>query len=74
MRFVKGAKSYVSLLIEHIRKEDETYFPMAEKALSEMQKKELLESFEELEKTWASPKERVSILQILRDQEHTFLD
>jgi len=74
VRFVESAKSYISLLIEHIHKEDETYFPMAEKTLSEMQKKELLVSFEELEKTGASYKERVSILQTLRDLEHTFLD
>ena len=74
VRFVKGAKSYISLLIEHIRKENETYFPMVEKALSEKQKEELLKSFGELEKTGASPKERVSTLQTLRDLEHTFLD
>ena len=66
VRFVESAKSYISLLIEHIHKENEIYFPMAEKALSEMQKKELLESFEELE-TGASRKEYASMLQILRD-------
>jgi hemerythrin-like domain-containing protein len=66
VRFVESAKSYISLMIEHIQKEDEIYFPMAEKALSEMQKKELLESFEELE-TGDSRKEYSSMLQILKD-------
>ena len=70
--FVERAKSYISLLIEHIRKEDETYFPMVEKALSEKQKKELLKSFEELEKTGAGHNEQASTLQILRDLEHSF--
>jgi len=74
VRFVKRAKSYISLLIEHIRKEDETYFPMVEKALSEKQKKELLKSFEELEKTEAGHDEQASTLHILRELEDSFPD
>jgi len=73
-RFVERAKSYISLLIEHIHKEDETYFPVVEKALSEKQKKELLRSFEELEKTGTGLDEQASTLQILRDLEHSFPD
>jgi hemerythrin-like domain-containing protein len=72
-QFVESAKSYISLLIEHIRKEDEIYFPMAEKALSERQKKELWESFGELGRTGADRKEHASMLQILQDLGHTFL-
>jgi hemerythrin-like domain-containing protein len=72
-RFVESAKSYISLLSEHIRKEDEIYFPMAEKALTEMQKKELLESFGGFERTETGRKEHGSMLQILRNLEHTFL-
>ena len=72
-QFVESAKSYISLLSEHIRKEDEIYFPMAEKALSEMQKKELLESYEKFERTETGRKEHASMLQILRNLEHTFL-
>jgi hypothetical protein len=45
---------------------------MVEKALSEKQKKELLKSFEELEKTGAGHNEQASTLQILRDLEHSF--
>ncbi len=73
LRFVESAKSYISLLIEHIHKEDEIYFPMAEKAFSEMQKKELLESFEEFERTETGHKEHASMLQILRNLEQTVL-
>lgn len=73
-QFVESAKSYISLLSEHIRKEDEIYFPLAEKALSERQKKELWESFEELERTGAGRKEHASMLKILQDLEHTFPD
>lgn len=73
-RFVRSAKSYISLLGEHIRKEDEIYFPLAEKAISESQKKELWESFEEVEKKGDAPKEHASMLKILRELESTFLD
>lgn len=72
VQFVERAKSYISLLIEHIRKEDETYFPMVEKAISEMQKKKLLKSFEELKKTEAGHNEQASMLHILRDLEDSF--
>lgn len=60
-RFVERAKSYIHLLIEHIRKEDEAYFPTVEKALSEKQKKELLKSFEEREMTEAGRNEYASM-------------
>ncbi len=72
-QFVESAKNYISLMSEHIRKENEIYFPMAEKALSEIQKKELLESFEKLEETGANRKKRASMIQILQDLEHALL-
>ena len=72
-RFVERAKNYISPLTEHIRRENEIYFPIVEKLLSEKQKKEVLDSFEELDKTMARHNEYSSMLQILRNLEHTFL-
>ena len=73
-RFVERAKNYISLLTEHIRRENEIYFPIVEKLLSEKQKKELLDSFEELDKTMARHNEYSSMLQTLQNLERVFPD
>jgi hemerythrin-like domain-containing protein len=49
LQFVIHARAYVSLLREHIHKEDHCLFPMAEQALSEEDQRDLLESFGEVE-------------------------
>lgn len=41
----EGARSFVTLLSEHIEKEDGILFPMAEKELSEAQKDRILKQF-----------------------------
>lgn len=46
---VENAKSYLGLLPEHIRKEDEVLFLMADEALSPEEQKKLLREFEEHE-------------------------
>jgi len=50
-RLVERAKSYISLLTKHIGRENEIYFPIVEKLLTEKHKKELWGSFEEVDKT-----------------------
>jgi hemerythrin-like domain-containing protein len=47
--FVAHARAYVQLLREHIRKEDHCLFPMAERALSESDRRALLASFTRVE-------------------------
>lgn len=46
-KILSGARGYVQLIREHIYKEDNILYPMAEEALSEKQKKELLRAFTE---------------------------
>ena len=48
-RFVAQARGYAQLLREHIRKEDECLFPMAEVALTEEDRQALLASFARVE-------------------------
>jgi len=47
--FVTGAQHYVSLLAQHIRKEDTILFVLADKILSEKQQIELKQDFEKME-------------------------
>ena len=47
--FAREAQSYISLLDQHILKEDNVLFPMAEQQLSEAEKAELSEGFERIE-------------------------
>jgi hemerythrin-like domain-containing protein len=48
-KFVTHARAYISLLREHIRKEDHCLFPMADNALDDHEQHSLIESFENLE-------------------------
>lgn len=47
---VENARGYARLLAQHIPKEDNILYPMAEQALSEAEKGRLLASFEEVER------------------------
>jgi hemerythrin-like domain-containing protein len=47
--FVKTAKGYISLLTQHIDKENGVLFPLAEKHLSEREQEKLWEGFEMIE-------------------------
>jgi len=49
-RFVSHARSYVSLLREHIQKEDDCLFPIADQTLSDDDRHELARQFEEAER------------------------
>jgi hemerythrin-like domain-containing protein len=48
-QFVENAKKYVDLLTQHIDKENNILYPMADMQLSEEKQRELIEKFEELE-------------------------
>jgi hemerythrin-like domain-containing protein len=47
--WAKAARSYTALLREHIMKENEVLFTMAERMLSDMEQQELAEAFERVE-------------------------
>ena len=46
---IKNGRAYISLLNQHIHKEDNVLFPIAEKHLSDNKQKELWEGFESIE-------------------------
>ena len=50
-KLIENARSYAELLREHIFKEDNILYPMAEDALSRKTKQAVAEKFEKLEKT-----------------------
>lgn len=49
-QFIKNARNYISLLSQHIDKEDNILYPMAEDRLPEAKMKELEKGFEKVEK------------------------
>jgi hemerythrin-like domain-containing protein len=49
-QFVEHARSYVQLLREHIEKEDHCLFTMADQAMSEDDRQQMLQAFERTEK------------------------
>lgn len=48
--FSKNARNYITLLTQHINKENNILFPMGEKAIPEKKQEELVEAFEDLER------------------------
>ncbi|MFN4181870.1 MAG: hemerythrin domain-containing protein [bacterium] len=56
--FVEGARGYIDLLRQHIYKENNVLFPMANVHLAAHQQKKLLENWEEVEKQMGEGKHR----------------
>ncbi|MGQ9627286.1 MAG: hemerythrin domain-containing protein [Anaerolineae bacterium] len=48
-KIVENARNYIALLTQHIEKEDNILYPMADMHLSEEKQRELIEEFEKLE-------------------------
>ena len=48
-KIIENSRGYASLLQEHIYKEDNILYPMAEEALSEDTKNKILNKFNEIE-------------------------
>lgn len=48
-KIIENAQNYIKLLTQHIEKEDNILYPMADKILSENKDKELIEGFEKIE-------------------------
>ena len=47
-KLIKGAKNYIQLIREHISKEDNILYPMADETLSEKVQKTMLEKFKKI--------------------------
>ena len=61
-RFATHATGYVQLLREHIQKEDSILFPMAEAALKESDRRELVEAFGRVENEELDPGTHAAML------------
>ncbi len=48
--FAESARNYITLLAQHIQKENNVLFPMGDRALGKEKQKKLVEDFEELER------------------------
>ncbi len=48
--FVENARNYISLLTQHIEKENNILFPMGDRVLSKKKQEKLVEGFEKLER------------------------
>ncbi len=56
-----GAKGYANLLKDHIFKEDNILYPMADEALSDKIKDEMLEKFEKIGKEYAEANKKIGL-------------
>jgi hemerythrin-like domain-containing protein len=63
-RFVEHARGYIRLLREHIAKEDNCLFPMADAALSSNERDALLVAFDEVESREAEARDHTRCLEI----------
>ena len=59
---IKNGRGYAELLKEHINKEDNILYPMAEEALDEKTKQIILKKFEEVEKKFVLENEKYLVL------------
>ncbi len=66
-------KSYSALLAQHIQKENQALFPMADRVLSAAQQAELAEGFERIEEQVIGPGRHEAFHQLLERLEGTYL-
>ncbi|MFQ6008791.1 MAG: hemerythrin domain-containing protein, partial [Candidatus Zixiibacteriota bacterium] len=71
-QFVQNARSYVRLLSQHILKENNVLFPMANKNLSDAQQKKLLEDFEQVEHHRTGKGTHEKLLAMLQNLKKTY--
>ena len=57
-KVIENARGYAQLIQEHINKEDNILYPMADEALNENSKKSMLKEFEKAEKAKKKEKEK----------------
>jgi hemerythrin-like domain-containing protein len=72
-QIASAARDYIQLLSQHIRKEDDILFPMADQRLSEEKDAELFEAFEKLEQERIGPGKHEQFHAMLDDLEKRYL-
>jgi hemerythrin-like domain-containing protein len=72
-QFAENAEKYIELLTQHIDKEDNILYPMADMQLSEEKQRELIEEFEELEQERIGVGKHEELHELLRHLEDKYL-
>lgn len=72
-RVVENIRGYVALLTQHIAKEDNILYPMADRVLSPGRQDELVEGFETIERERVGPGRHEAFHQLLRDLDQVYL-
>ena len=71
--FVENARNYISLLTQHIQKENNILFPMGDRVLSKEKQEKLVEGFEELERVKIGPGMHETFHQLLHQLQEIYL-
>jgi len=71
---IENARNYVALLSQHIDKEDNILYPMADMHLSEAQQEELLEGFEKVEREKIGPGRHEEFHKLLDHLQEVYLE
>ena len=70
---VKNARGYIALLTQHIHKEDNILYPMADRTLADATQQELSEAFEAVERERVGPGRHEAFHQLLHDLDQIYL-
>jgi hemerythrin-like domain-containing protein len=71
--FAKGARQYLNLLTQHIRKENQVLFPMGDRVLSQEVQARLAEGFEKMEEERIGKGTHERFHKLLEDLEEKYL-
>ncbi len=71
--FIENARNYIDLLTEHMEKENNVLFPMAENVLSDDQKNALVRGFEKLERERIGEGRHEEFHKLLQDLKQIYL-
>jgi len=69
----ENARGYITLLTQHIDKEDNILYPMADRALTETTQQELSEAFEVVERERIGPGRHERFHELLRELDRVYL-
>jgi hemerythrin-like domain-containing protein len=72
-KIAENARGYIALLAQHIDKEDNILYPMADRALTETTQQELSEAFKEVERERIGAGRHEAFHELLRELDRVYL-
>ena len=72
-KIAENARGYIALLAQHIDKEDNILYPMADRALTEATQQDLSEAFEEVERERIGAGRHEAFHELLRELDQVYL-